>query len=204
MKHPSESALALYSGGDSHRMAGLWIRLHLRGCAACSAIVASYGESCDLLRVEQSQIPAGLDWNRLVGEMTGNIHVGLAAGECVAPHHPKRYVAPWKPVLVASALALVVFGGMWLNFPEAQRESLARGLERVWNRDARLPAAMDPGIYLESTRNGIQVKENGAALTMMHPDVAPAVISISTQGSVRARYIDADTGQVTITNVYSQ
>jgi hypothetical protein len=41
-------------------------------------------------------------------------------------------------------------------------------------------------------------------LTMTHPDAAPSVVSVSLQGSVRARYVDSDTGQVTVTNVYAQ
>jgi hypothetical protein len=32
----------------------------------------------------------------------------------------------------------------------------------------------------------------------------PVSVTLSVQGSARARYVDADTGQVTITGVYAQ
>ena len=60
------------------------------------------------------------------------------------------------------------------------------------------------GVSLEATRNGIQLSENGSTLTMMHPGAAPALVVVSTRGALRARYVDDDTGQVTITNVYAQ
>jgi hypothetical protein len=143
-----------------------------------------------------------MDWDRLAAEMTGNIRVGLAAGECVAsaPDRPRQWA--WRPALAVLGLTAVVISGWWLNFPLEQRQSLTRGIGRVWNSDSRVPA--DASVYLEMNRAGIQLKENGSAMTLLHPSGVPSVISVSTQGSMRARYVDADTGQITITNVYSQ
>ena len=58
------------------------------------------------------------------------------------------------------------------------------------------------GTVVRSTPDGISVKAQGATLTILHPQ--SAVISMSSPGSVTARYVDDDSGQVTITNVYGQ
>jgi hypothetical protein len=143
-----------------------------------------------------------MDWNRLAAEMTANIRVGLAAGECVAtaPARPKH--PAWRPAMAVLGLMAVVVAGWWMNFPIEQRQSLSRGIASIWNGDPRVPA--DPSVYLEMNRAGIQLKENGSAMTLLHPSGTPSVISVSTQGSMRARYVDSDTGQITITNVYAQ
>lgn len=202
-RHPLESALALYAGGDLRFVERVRVNLHLRRCDACRAHLESFAAARERLAAERDALPEDLNWDRLAAEMTGNVRVGLAAGECVAGLSLRQHTrAVWKPVLAAAATTVLVVSGLWLNFPAEQRQSLARGLQRIWTRDGRVPA--DNSIYLEATHAGIQVKENGGALTMMSPASTPSVISVSMQGSVRARFVDADTGQVTITNVYSQ
>ena len=46
--------------------------------------------------------------------------------------------------------------------------------------------------------------QNGGTLGMSQGQARPISVTLSVQGSARARYIDADTGQVTITGVYAQ
>jgi hypothetical protein len=58
------------------------------------------------------------------------------------------------------------------------------------------------GTIVRSTPDGIAVRTQGATLTILHPQ--SAVISMSSPSSVTARYVDDDSGQVTITNVYGQ
>lgn len=208
MKHPSEEQIALYARHDVPFFQRLSIGGHLRACGRCRTAVDSYRQAHVQLKDEFARMPAGLEWDRLAAEMTGNIRVGLAAGECVSQNVKvaSRGIPMWKPVMAIAAMLAVVMGGMWLNFPAAQRQSLAQGLQRIWSHEDRTAPPMtaaDAGVYLESTGTGIEVKDNGGTLTMMHPDARPSVISVSTQGSVRARYINADTGQVTITNVYA-
>ena len=49
-------------------------------------------------------MPEGADWDRLAAEMTANIRVGLAAGECVAPRRKLDLSRSWKPAgLVAGS-----------------------------------------------------------------------------------------------------
>jgi hypothetical protein len=203
MRHPDESRLALLAGGDAGAWETWMLRRHVRACSTCRMTVDSFVRLRGEIHSELAGMPAGLDWNRLAAEMTANIHVGLAAGECVGEPRPRLPVWPlWKPALAVAALLVLLVSSFWLSFPPDQKLALGHRLARLWSPH---PAgAVEPGVYLEADRNGIQVKGNGAALTLMHAGAEPSVVSVSAQGSLRARYIDDDTGQVTITNVYAQ
>jgi hypothetical protein len=201
MRHPEERRIALYAGGEAGWLDRLSIGRHAAQCKPCRELVAAYRKDRDAIREEALELPSHLNWDRLAAEMKANIRVGLAAGECVSGVHARRLRIAWRPTLAAAGLTIILVSGWFLNFPAESRASLARGLERLWNRQA---AAADPGVSLEATRAGIQVSENGSALTMMHLGTAPAVVVVNTRGSLRARYVDDDTGQVTITNVYAQ
>jgi hypothetical protein len=203
MRHPAETQLALYAGGDLGFLDRVRLGHHVRSCGGCRKSVEAFAAAKSRLRAEAAELPDGLNWDRLSAEMTGNIRVGLAAGECVAAVTPKPQRLTWKPALAVLGLTAIVLSGWWLNFPAEQRDTVARGLQRIWKREQRI-APPDNSVYLEANRAGIQLRENGATLTLMHSDAAPSMVSVSTQGSMRARYVDSDTGQVTITNVYAQ
>ena len=49
-----------------------------------------------------------------------------------------------------------------------------------------------------------ELQQNGGTLGMSQGQERPVSVILSVQGSARARYIDSDTGQVTITGVYAQ
>ena len=206
--HPESARLALYAGDDLGFFDRLRIKRHLHSCTECQSSVEAYLRSRTVLRDGCGEIPEGLDWERIAAEMTGNIRVGLAAGECVASAAGRQHRLTWKPALAILGLTVIVMSGWWLNFPLEQRQNLARGVQRIWQHDGRAPVASDAGVYLEVNRAGIQFRENGSAMTLMHPstlaDATPVVISVSTQGSMRASYTDSDTGQVTINNVFAQ
>ena len=57
---------------------------------------------------------------------------------------------------------------------------------------------------LEASSSGIELKENGRAMSFTHPhsDDDSATVSVNMQGSAGVRFVDADTGQVTTTKVY--
>ena len=211
MRHPDEARLALYAGGDLGFFDRVLVRGHLRSCAQCRSAVEGYLHAGKALRAECAELPEGLDWDRLAAEMTGNIRVGLAAGECVAESHVRERRVLWKPALALLGVSVVMVSAWWLNFPEPQRENLSRGVQKIWKPGVRTAAAVataDTGVYLEVDRAGIQFRENGSAMTLKRPssvsDTVPVVVTVNTQGSMRARYIDADTGQVTINNVIAQ
>ena len=206
MRHPDERQIALYAGGEAEWIEQFSIRRHLAQCRSCNELADRYRQDRQAVRREAQSLPAGLNWDRLAAEMTANIRVGLAAGECISGVRAKSHRLPWRPAFAAVGLALVLVSAWYLKFPAEQRTSFAHGITRLWSRpgtsgDAGLSLA---GVALEATRNGIQVSENGSALTMMHPGTTPAVVVVNTRGSLRARYVDNDTGQVTITNVYAQ
>ena len=82
----AETDLALYVSGDLR----LWRRALV--ASACPAVRACRQRGGSLPRGSASssrdvaaEMPEGVDWDRLAAEMTANIRVGLAAGECVAP-----------------------------------------------------------------------------------------------------------------------
>ena len=142
MKHVSESDLALYASGDL----GGWPRwttaLHVHRCVECREMVEAYRMLRADARSETSALPAGLDWDRLSAEMRANIHVGLAAGECVTPpgtqgrpEGDKKFAVSsvWRPAAVVAALAVVVTGAWWLNVPASDRLALTR-VRRVGTR----------------------------------------------------------------------
>lgn len=183
MNHPDKATLALLEGGDL----GFWratpLRLHVRNCERCQAELNAFHRARQVLADSAHDLPPGLDWNRLAEEMTGNIRVGLAAGECVGdlPVRPRLHLR-WTSALAATALAGVFAFGLWLNQPHRAT-----------------PAAQD---MLVASRHGIEVKGNGTSLGYVPADPGAVVVSVNARGSASARAMDDDTGQTTITEVY--
>jgi len=141
--------------------------------------------------------------------MAANIRVGLAAGECVAPRAPK-FVIPtaWRVAAAVAGLSALLVVAWWLNMPASQTASLGRAMKAIANGrewQARHMLGLDDAATLvQASSEGIELRQNGAALTVSQRGARPVSVSLNTQGSARARYIDSDTGQVTITSVYAQ
>jgi anti-sigma factor RsiW len=186
--HPRETQLALYAGGDLSSLGRWLVARHLSACNRCREDVAGYREASTEMLQSAAVLPKDLNWERLSAEMQANIHVGLAAGECVGGVPDGRDRIGWKAALVMASITLLIVTGWFLNAP---RQTPA----------ARLAEA---GIVLETTSSEIQMKENGAVFSLRHPASDGLTVSVSGQGSVRARYLDAETGQVTIHNVYAE
>jgi hypothetical protein len=55
---------------------------------------------------------------------------------------------------------------------------------------------------VSTTPEGIAVRAQGATLTILHPP--SAIVTLAGSSSLGARFVDEQTGQVTITNVYGQ
>jgi len=208
-RHPSEIDLALYSSGDLAAMARLKTALHVRGCADCKTRVQAYRADREVASTVALTMPRNIDWDRLSDEMVGNIRVGLAAGECVAPlaskSQPSKFSfgKPWQQGLAYAAVAFVVMGAWWLNTPAAELSAIGRISRALWTQT---PVAMlaEPGVTVEASPGGVLVKENGSSMALTSPGNRPVAVSVSLQGSARARYMDDDTGQMTITTVYVQ
>ena len=74
-------------------------------------------------------------------------------------------------------------------------------------RTGKLADSLTHGTRKRTVRNPSCARgprENGSALAIMNPGSAIPTVLVNTGGSLRARYVDSDTGQVTITHVYAQ
>jgi len=194
MKHPSEQTLALFAGGDLGFCARWRVRSHLTGCGSCRREVENFAEIKTSLCSTLGEMPEGVEWNRLAAEMSANIHLGLEAGECVSPvHHPSPVqLTGWRPAMVLASALMVVLLAYWIN---AAKPVTPANI---------VPPAIEPqGVMLETTAGGLELNDHGRVLTLKHPKDRDVTFSV-TADTVRARYVDSESGQVTINNVYVQ
>jgi hypothetical protein len=188
MKHPTQATLALLAGGDLGFFARLGVQRHVERCAECRDEVAAFEAVRDAVP-ELRDIPE-IPWQHLSAEMTANIRLGLAAGECVRQGEAPLRDRPWftgarAVVAFASMIALVVTGLM-LERPAPHRFAIPEG--RV----------------SEATAWGIQVSENGEAMGLKHAGVQNVMATVSAHGGVKERYVDPDSGYVTVNIVDAQ
>lgn len=199
-KHPTHRSLALYLRGDLARLASLTVRIHLRSCPRCQQYVASLDDAMGELRREaEGQTLTGFeaiaDWSRLEREMIGNIAVGVAAARCVDHVGHSRRIFAWT---MGTAALVVLFVAGWItHIPREQTQHLFAAVQQ-WAGHPPQPS----GTVLRSSPDGVAVRAQGSTLTIMHP--RSAIISVSSTSGMEARYVDAETGQVTITSVYAQ
>jgi hypothetical protein len=183
MSHPLPERLALLASNDVPWFERARLRWHVGRCPACASEVRTFQAARQLAASED--LPAGLDWNRLSAEMTANIRLGLAAGECVA-ELPSEQAGFFRPAFAVASVAALLYGATWVY-----------GLR---NR----PVPPVPGVLLEAAADGIAVQENGARLALIHSGSGPESVSVGAGGSLRASYIDDDADRVTIHHVYAQ
>ena len=208
MKHVSEIDLALYGTGDLAWWRRPWIGLHVAGCAECRRRSGEYRADRERLRSLSGEMP-GVSWERLAAEMAANIRVGLAAGECVTPRAPRHTIPMgWRVAGAVAGLCALLVLAWWLNMPAAQTASLSRAMKAIVNgpqgRARHMLGLDDAATLVQASSEGVELRENGGALTLSQVGIRPVSVSLNTQGSARAHYVDADTGQVTITSVYAQ
>lgn len=187
--HPTETELALLAGGDCGWLERLRLNRHVSHCGDCRDALASFSEIRSSL--SEMALPVAVaddaNWNRLAGEMRANIRLGLAAGECIAPVREEAPARPWIPRFAygVAGVAALLGAGMFL-----------RGL---------LPHPELPishAAVLESTDKGIQVRTSAGSMMLLNQSDSEPDQTITSQGAVRARYVDGSTGTVTITSVY--
>jgi len=194
MKHPDQATLALHAGGDLNWFARRRMVRHLAQCDRCRDEVDAFAATREIF-TDLGEIPE-VPWNRLAAEMKANIRLGLEAGECVrAGEVPLRDTRVFTGFRAAIAMASVV-------------ALLVTGL--MMERPAPHPVVIaDDTLVVQATTdgNGIQIRRGGAALRLMNPDsLGPqqrVLYSPGAQGSIRARYVDPETGNVTVNNVYA-
>ena len=191
MNHPSDATLALYAGGDLGLLARWRTERHLAGCERCREEVEAYSDMRADAAGTGRDCPT-LHWNRLAAEMKANIRLGLAAGECV--REPRRRAVArvrWfgsRALVSYASIAALLVASVLLERPVPQTPA----------RDAA-----EVTLRATSERHRIEGRRAGAE------PAAPArratvTSSVGAQGSMRARYVDSETGYVTINNVYAQ
>jgi hypothetical protein len=212
VKHPAEVQLALFAGGDLGRWERWCVARHVARCAGCQREIQALRDAGAQLRElaeEMPELPNALSWNRLSQEITGNIRVGLAAGEAIALFDRPRPGKPrlgWNAAVVVLAATLIFGIAFWSSLPSQQAEHLLASLKRIRTERIgtiiRSSSATPAEAVVEASSAGIQVQENGRTLSLMQPRSDGATVSISMRGSAGVRFVDADTGQVTTNKVY--
>lgn len=203
-RHILETDLALYAAGDLTLWRSALVRFHLRNCDECRGMAESLRADREELRRSSDKLPSNIDWDQLAAEMTANIRVGLAAGECVTPRERKVAAFSWRPAAIAAGLVVILAGAWWLNIPRSDTEAIGRAIHDMatGNRANSTPDERGPVVGASST--GVVLVENGGQMGIGQGGLEPVMYSVSTQGSASARYVDQDTGQVTITATYVQ
>ena len=186
MSHPDPASLALFAGGDLP-VWSLWrIGAHVKRCGECRSEVEGFKSQADWVRQAAAEIPPELHWSTFSAEMKANIQVGLAAGECVGMVRTPPSSLGFRAAASAAlaCIALVAISGWFLHFPR--------------------PTQRTEGGVLSANRGGIELKQEDGALTLKHFGSESVLVSASAQGSLAARFVDDETGMVTINNVYLQ
>ena len=200
--HPALSTLALYSGGDLPWAERWRLRRHIQQCPECGQQVSRLRSAREQLQREAGSetltaFEAIGDWNRLEREMLGNIAVGVAAARCVDKVGRGRAVL--LRIAIAAGLVGLFVTGWMTHVPKEQTLHLFASLQRLVGAQ---PPRQVAGTVVRTLPDGIAVRAQGATLMIMHPQTA--VVLLSGPSAVAARYVDEETGQVTIAKVYGQ
>jgi len=189
LPHPTAQQLALYAGHDLNWFHLLRIRMHLGRCEQCRSRVDCQQAAMEGLQAGALDLPEGVDWPMLAAEMKANIHLGLEAGEIV-DRVPRRRFDPtgesiaWRAALVCASLAVIIGSGWYLH-------------------RARDPYFLAQRPMAEATPEGIELKAKTSALTLLAPATERLTTAEIGEG-LQTRYVDQDSGQVTIQHVFSE
>jgi len=195
MTHPNQSILALYAGQDLGWFARRRTERHLTRCRECRDEVQAFAAARDNL-VALDELP-DISWNRLAIEMRANIRLGLAAGECVrdertaSPFAAFGMLSNGRALTACASVMALVAAGLFLE----RTAPLA---------PTPLMGAASQGSVLRATADGIELNQGGQTLSLLHVRSDDAIYSAGAQGSMRAGYVDSETGNVTINNLYVQ
>jgi hypothetical protein len=184
MRHPRTTDLALFAGEDLAFFTRHQVKRHLAGCVRCRERVEKFTAMRGELR-HLSEFP-DVHWGRLAAEMKANIHLGLEAGECVNDSF-RFFPAGSAWLAYAGTLALLAIA-VWIGLPGPQP----------------MPANPPGAAVLAATGDGIELKQGETSFSLIHGRAGDVMLSVSAQGAMRARYLDAETGFVTVNNVYAQ
>jgi hypothetical protein len=182
MKHPSEANLALFAGGELGSLQRWSIARHVAACVECARDVSEFSALRDEA-AELSELPE-VPWGSLTAEIKANIRLGLEAGECVTRRSLPPVIFSARALAACVSLAALLVVSLFLERPAPRAVEIATS---------------EP--VLESSGSGIQVTEGDQAMMLLNTR-ARDVNYQATGSTMRARYVDAETGYVTVNNVY--
>ena len=134
---------------------------------------------------ELAELP-DVQWNRIAAEMRANIRLGLAAGECVGDFGeelPSPLFGKARAVLAFAAAVTLIVTGLVLERPSPSGTA------------PREPFAM-------AVDNGIEMRAGDQGFGLMHAGARNVITTVSAEGTMGARYVDPQSGYVTMTKVY--
>ncbi len=195
MKHPSIENLALYAGGELPWWTRWTMQRHVKGCAQCQQEVAYFGDVTAEVRLETDEMPAGVQWDRLAAEMRANVRLGLEASDAISAYATPVTSVPsqgmsWRMAALATGFVVLLSIGYWLNAAKKSEQMAAmRGPEPV---------------VVEASERGVGMSDGTKGMELQGPKAnnRAAVVTVSTIGVAGARYVDEETGQITVNNVY--
>ncbi|HEU0124369.1 MAG TPA: hypothetical protein VFQ91_27820 [Bryobacteraceae bacterium] len=195
MKHPSIDKLALYAGGELSWWTQWTLRRHIGGCGQCQHEVALFQEASAEAFEEAGQMPAGVQWERLAAEMRANVRLGLEASDAISAYAAPLDAPPvrgmsWRTAAVATCLLMLLSVGYWLGaVRKSEQLAAARGPEAV---------------VLEASERAVGLSDGNKGMELQGPrrNQGAAIVTVSTEGSAGAQYVDEETGQITVNHVY--
>jgi len=204
--HIPTSRLALYARGDL----GFWhrkvVERHVNGCEECGRTVQEFVQVQENMLRVADRMPVTLEgaaWQALASEMSANIRLGLAAGECVNLREPSlRPVFVSRPRLSLALAGLTVLAVLVvMEHPALHRGPVAAAVPV--QAGIGLPTLGASGDeVLEASGDAVMVRSGDRGLSVAAPAGISVIRTVSSHGAVRSRYVD-DTG-VTIVNVYAE
>lgn len=190
MRHPSESDLALLSGGDLTGLRRWMTARHVKNCPQCRVEVSAFRHTAEQALRAAAPLPSNFNWDAMAAEMAANIHVGVEAGRCIAPDRGRAAdLFDWRPAL-ALAMATLLISVAWFYYVPARRQAALEARKGI--------------VVIEGTSKGIELQQDGAVFSLRPVAAEPMTVSVSGRDALAARYVNSETGQVTITHVYAE
>jgi hypothetical protein len=168
---------------------------HVGACPQCQEEVSLFRDVAVAARAETCEMPAGVQWERLAGEMRANVRLGIEASDAISAYGSKLDPGPvqgmsWRMAALATGFVMLISLGYWLSAVKKSEQIAAM----------RGP---DP-IVVEASERAVGMSDGIKGMELQGPKTNPraAVVTVSTIGSAAAQYVDEETGQVTVNHVY--
>jgi hypothetical protein len=196
-RHLPDSDIALAAQSDLPLAAQLYTRAHCLVCASCRSRLEAYRADRARVRmaVEAFSLPRSVNMASLEEEMFANIRVGLEVNEIFEPKREAREQATfsWRGAAAIAALTAIVMTGWYLG----------AGPGRYMLGNPSAVARVDNGeLVLHADEYGVGLEARGRGIVLRNASSNSARFEVGLEGSVRTSAVDADSGQVTVSQVY--